>query len=171
MPDDDQRYLPADTTFKRLVVGATGLALAFVVGSAASLERTGPEEVRFAWHWSILPWSLGAGFCVWPFWRLVWSLQERPTRKGKLRLGLYCALLLIIGLAAFLYPSRFGSAVYRSDAFRGLALAGAFLAAGAGLLFALSRALARADARADSQLDAPADTSAGQANSRKPSGH
>jgi hypothetical protein len=145
MLDNKQRYLPADKTFKRVVLAATALALAFVVGSAACVQRGPADQMTFAWHWSVMLWGLGAAASAWPFWRLVWAVQERPTRRTKTQLVLYCIGLLALGLGAFLYPSRFGSVILRSDAFEGLALAAVFLLVGACLLFALSRALSRDD--------------------------
>lgn len=137
------RYLPAEKSFKWIVVLATGLALAGLAGSAAALQPSGASGLQFTWHWSVLAWAAGAGLCAWPFWRLVWAVQDNPSRKNKNRLAVFCAFLLLIGLALFLYPIRFGSQAYRSEAFSGLVLAALFLAGGAALLYALARAFSR----------------------------
>ena len=140
MPAPDEKYLPTDKTFKVIVIGSSGLALATVTGSAAALEHSPGQGLHFAWHWSVLVWSAAAALCAWPFWRLVWAVQECPTRKTKARLLAFCFFLLLLGLGLFLYPMRFTSAAFRSEALVGLALAAVFLGIGAALLCALARA-------------------------------
>ena len=144
MTERDQRPTDGDNLFRRVLIVATGFALAVMIASVGSI-RTGEAGLRFVWHWSVLIWSLAGAFCAWPFWRLVWAVQDKPSSKNKLRLGLFCAFLLALGLAGFLYPLRYTAADYRAELLEGLLFAAIVLGAGAAMLFALARAFARAD--------------------------
>ena len=149
MTENRERCLPGDRVFRRFVVGATALALGAILGSAAALRRTGPDGVGFAWSWAVLAWGAGAAACAWPFWHLVWAVQENPTRRTKILLVCWCAVLLVLGLGAFLYPIRFISPTYRNDVLVGLVVAVFVLAAGAGMLYGLARAFTRDESESE----------------------
>jgi cation transport ATPase len=134
----------SDRQFRRLLILATSLALAVMIASVGSI-RTSGAGLQFVWHWSVLIWSLLGALCAWPFWRLVWAVQDRPSPRNKLRLVLFCALMFALGLAGFLYPLRYAAPAYRSDLIEGLIAAVLVLAAGGAMLYVLGRAFSRAD--------------------------
>ena len=144
MPDPRPAQPNSDQLFRRLLIAATAFALAVMIASVGSI-RPGGDGLRFVWHWPVLIWSALGGLCAWPFWRFVWAVQDRPTPRNKLRLALFCLLMLALGLAGFLYPLRFTNRMYRNDLIAGLALAVLVLSSGGSMLYFLGRAFTRAD--------------------------
>ncbi len=144
MTGPGQQQSDNDAPFRRLLIVATGLALAVMAISVASI-RPGSAGLQFEWRWPALLWGAAAAVCAWPFWRLVWAVQENPSPRNKRRLTLFCGLMLALGLAGFLYPLRFTAPSYRWDLVIGLVVALVVLAAVAVMLYGLARAFARAD--------------------------
>lgn len=144
MPDNPQPTTDSDKLFRRLLIGATAFALGVMIASVGSI-RTSGSGLQFVWHWSVLIWSLLGALCAWPFWHLVWAVQDNPSRSNKLRLALFCVLMLGLGVGGFLYPLRYTAPAYREDLLEGLIAAVLVLSAGGSMLFFLGRAFSRAD--------------------------
>ena len=116
-----------DKLFKRIVVSSTGLGLALMVASLASIRIGKTEGLQFVWHWTILLWMAAAAVWNWRFWNVVWEVQASPTAGAKKKLAVYCGILLAIGLGAFLYPIRFIEQSYLGGISAGLLTAFSFL--------------------------------------------
>jgi hypothetical protein len=125
--NDVDRNLLEDKTFKRVVVFSTGLGLASMLASLAAIRIGKVEGLQFTWHWSIILWMVIATVWNWRFWNVVWLTQTEPTPERKRVLKVYCGILFLIGLAAFLYPIRFIERSYWAGVATGLATAFTFL--------------------------------------------
>ena len=131
--------LMEDKAFRRIVVGSTGLGLSLMIASLASIRIGEQLGLKFTWHWTILIWMAATAFWNSRFWSVVWDVQTHPSPAGKKKLGIYCAILMAIGVAAFLYPVRFISQAYRLDISKGLITAVIFLGCGAWVAWKLVR--------------------------------
>jgi len=112
--------LHQDKVFKRIASWSTGLGLAVMVASLASIQIGTQHGLQFRWHWTVLLWILAALVFNARGWRLVWKLQSNPTPELKRKLRFFCVLLILLGIGAFLYPIRFIAQSYRTDITRGL---------------------------------------------------
>ena len=120
MPHQIIENIGQDRTFRNIVSFSTGLALACMFGSLASLRINRETGLSFQWHWSIVPWMVAGASAAWYFWRLVWAAQTTPTPENKRRLTRFSIALLAMGAGAFLYPIRYVFAGYRNEISLGL---------------------------------------------------
>lgn len=121
-----ENSLYQDTTFRRIVVYSTGLGLALMVASLASIHIS-PAGVNFQWHWSILLWMAATMIFNARLWKLVWQAQANPTPAIRKKLAAHAVVLAVIGAGSFLYPIRFIAEGYLSGVSRGLVTAIVFL--------------------------------------------
>src|SRR3954449_10151520 len=96
-----------EPSFRRIVVGSTGLGLALMFASLASIRMNNSAGLQFTWHWTILLWMIAAAIWNWRFWTVVWRAVANPTPAAKRKLFLYMATLAGFGIGAFLYPIQF----------------------------------------------------------------
>ena len=140
MPHQIIENIGQDRTFRNIVSFSTGLALACMFGSLASLRINRETGLSFQWHWSIVPWMVAGASAAWYFWRLVWAAQTTPTPGNKRRLTRFSIALLAMGAGAFLYPIRYVFAGYRNEISLGLLKAVIFLGVGGWVAYKLGRA-------------------------------
>lgn len=114
------RPLHQDPAFKRIASWSTGLGLAAMVASLASIQIGSGHGLQFRWHWTVLLWIIAAIVFNARGWNLVWKLQANPSPEIKRKLKTFCVLLLLLGCGAFLYPIRFIAQSYRTDITQGL---------------------------------------------------
>jgi hypothetical protein len=141
----DKTSLYQDSSFRRIVVSSTGLGLACMLGSVASVRISRGAGLQFGWHWSIL--VLAAAVMLWNgrFWRVVWQLQEQPGPDLKRKLGIHLGVLLLLGIGSFLYPIRFIEQGYWNGILRGLFTAVAFLGTMVWLIYKCGKGLNEID--------------------------
>ena len=140
MPHQIIENIGQDRTFRNIVAVSTGLALASMFASLASLKIERETGLSFRWHWGILPWTMAGAAAAWYFWRLVWAAQSIPSPENKKRLTRFSFVLIAMGAGAFLYPIRYVFAGYRNEISTGLIKAVIFLAVGAWVAYKLARA-------------------------------
>ena len=129
-----------DRTVFRIIIGCLSLAFSVLV---ASLETVRPAPFGFSFHvsWNTLL-TLGvAAVIVVPCFRTLFLSRHASRRKAAL------AIVVMIGLASFLYPLRFVPTTKFGDIFIGLAIAVGALSMIGRCLFAINQFL-NADQRA-----------------------
>src|SRR6266566_1501435 len=120
---------------RRIMVLSSSVACGF---AAASLEALQPD---FSFHVSgktPVAFAVGAAL-VWIYWRIIFSASKAP-RQNRLRFTA-SALLILAGVAGFLYPLRFIAPNNYADVLIGLAIAFGVLSGVAGLLLYCKRFL------------------------------
>lgn len=121
----------------RIMIGSSCLAAGFVV---ASLEALRPNFLFKISVRTVLAF-LGGSMLLYIYWRIILHSSQTP---GQRRLRQTSSLLLVVGgLAAFLYPIRFIAPNSFGEVGVGLVMAFAGLSAVAMLLFACKRFLDR----------------------------
>jgi hypothetical protein len=135
-----------------IMIAGTAIAFGFM---AASLEALRSSPSGFSFQISartFFAFVLGAA-AVFPFWKIVFNLVS-GNRQRKRHI---CAalLLLLIGVAAFLYPTRFVPKEKLKDLYTGLAFAVCALSMLAGLLVVIGRFF-----EADGRGETPSNTQA-----------
>jgi len=120
-----------------MVLG-TAIAFGCLVASLEAL-RSSPSGMSFQISLrTLLAFALGAA-AVFPFWKIVFNLVSRNRQRSR---HVWAALLLLlIGVAAFLYPSRFVPSEKLHDMYIGLIFAVCALSLLAGLLVMIGRFL------------------------------
>lgn len=109
------------------MVASTGLGIACMLGSLASVRITRSNGLEFVWHWSIL--LVAAAGVVWNsrFWRAVWETQRSSNPQAQRRLIVHLVALVLLGAGSFLYPIRFIEQSYWNGILKGLLTAVTFL--------------------------------------------
>ena len=134
-----------DKTLRRIMVGSTGLGLAFMLASVAAVQFGRTKNLDFQWHWSIVAVvTLGIAWNAW-FWKLIWRAYDDPesSQRGKL-VGAF-ALLFALGAGTFIYPVRFVASSFRPEISLGLVTAIVFLSVMFTLIYKLGRGFVNAD--------------------------
>lgn len=149
----EKTSLYQDRTFKRIVVASTGLGLACMLASVAAIRIGHGTGLSFGWHWSIVVVTLSVVLWNWRFWDLLWALQEEATEKKKRKLGVHLGILLLLGIACFLYPIRFIAQGYMNGIVKGLLTAGSFLGTMFWLIYKSGKALGEIDATEIQRLE------------------
>jgi hypothetical protein len=141
----ENESLYQDSLFRRIVVTSTGLGLACMLGSVAAIQIGKGTGLQFRWHWTILVFA--AAVVIWNsrFWKVLWELQESPTRKARRKLGLHLAILLLLGAGSFVYPVRFVEQSYWNGIARGLVTAVTFLGTMLWLIYKCGKGLTEID--------------------------
>ncbi|HVK59722.1 MAG TPA: hypothetical protein VM735_13135, partial [Candidatus Kapabacteria bacterium] len=134
-----------DKTFRRIVVGSTGLGLVFMFASLAAVQFGKNAGLEFKWHWSIAVVILVTGYWNARFWRIVWAAQENPGGTFRRKLMTSFAFLFGLGFATFLYPMRFVAPQHHLEISGGLLTAIIFLGITGMLIYKVGRAFVRAD--------------------------
>lgn len=134
-----------DKTFRRIVVGSTGLGIAAMLASVAAVQIGKTRGLSFSWHWSVAVVMAVGVLWNWRFWNLIWQAQEGEVPNLKMKLGMHFAVLFALGLGTFLYPIRFVSAEYHVGISKGLVTAVLFLGTMGWLIFKLGRGFLKAD--------------------------
>lgn len=144
---ESEKSLFQDKMLRKIVTGSTGLGLALMFASLASIQFGNGHGLRFRWHWTILLWMAAAAVWNSRFWKALWQIQETPAPSPRLRkkVTVYSWILLLMGLGAFLYPIRFIAETYRADIGRGLITAALFLGTLVWMVFRFGRAFIQAD--------------------------
>jgi hypothetical protein len=134
-----------DTKLRAITVASTGLGFACMVGSLAAV-RMNKGGFQMQWHWSIV--IVAAVAFIWNsrLWKAIWQLQEDASAKAKRRLAFHLAVLVALGLGAFLYPLSFAEADFRHDAMKGLMIAAPALGIVCLLLYTVGRGFKEVDA-------------------------
>lgn len=119
-----------------VIIVGTAIGFAFM---AASLEALRSSPSGFSFQISartFLAFILG-GVAVFPFWKIVFNLVSgNRQRKRHVVAALF---LLLIGIAAFLYPTRFVPKEKLKDLYTGLSIAVCALSGVASLLIMAGR--------------------------------
>ncbi|MGV3773141.1 MAG: hypothetical protein ACO1QB_09590 [Verrucomicrobiales bacterium] len=116
-----------DSTFRSIVVFSTGLGVAFLLGSLASIGMNNGGGFQFRWSWSILAVIAAGALWNWRFWKLIWAKLEQPEQKGIGKLIFHVSMLALLGFGSFLYPLRFADAANWFSISKGLVTAILFL--------------------------------------------
>jgi hypothetical protein len=132
---------------QRIIKLGTAIGFGCMVASLEAL-RSNPGGISFQITWrTFAVFALGAA-AMFPFWRVVFNLVSGNRQRSR---HVWAALLvLLIGIGAFLYPSRFVPAEKLRDMYIGLAIAVCALSIVAYLLITIGKFLER-----DSQNTAP----------------
>lgn len=128
-----------------------------MVASLASIQIGKPHGLQFRWHWTVLIWIFAALIFNARGWNIVWKLQDSPSPELKRRLKIFCALLILLGFGAFLYPIRFIAQSYRTDITQGLLTAIIPLAGIGWFIYRFGKGFMEQD---DAQLNKPGESSA-----------
>jgi hypothetical protein len=134
-----------DKTFRRIVVGSTGLGIAAMLASVAAVQIGKTRGLSFSWHWSVAVVMVVGALWNWRFWSLIWQAQDGQVPNLKLKLGMHFGVLFALGLGTFLYPIRFVSAEYHLGISRGLVTAVLFLGTMGWLIYKLGRGFLNGD--------------------------
>lgn len=137
--------LTEDKTFRRVVVGSTGLGIALMLASLAAVQFGKSNGLQFKWHWSIAVVMILGAFWNWRFWNVVWNAEEAPEGTRRRRIIVAFTFLFALGLGTFLYPMRFVASEYHLGISRGLVTAIVFLATMLWLIYKLGRGFIEAD--------------------------
>jgi hypothetical protein len=137
--------LSQDRTFRKVVVGSTGLGIALMLASLAAVQFGKSSGLQFQWHWSIAVVMVLGAFWNWRFWNVVWAAQDAPDGKLRGRLMTAFAFLFALGIGTFLYPMRFVASEHHLGISRGLVTAVLFLGILFWLLYKLGRGFLDAD--------------------------
>ena len=140
-----EKSLFQDKMLRKIVTGSTGLGLALMFASLASIQFGNGHGLRFRWHWSILLWMTAAALWNSRFWKALWQVQETPTLRLRKKVTTYSWIVLLTGRGALLYPIRFISETYWADIGRGLVTAARFLGTLVWMVFRFGRAFIQAD--------------------------
>lgn len=119
LPDPLER----NPMFRGVVVGSSALGMGALLASL-TVVRHGEAGLEFHWSWlAVAAFVAGAALAA-GFWRLVfhWS-AARDHAANRRKVMLASGLLLVLAVAAFLYPLRFVAAERRNDVLIGLAVA------------------------------------------------
>jgi hypothetical protein len=137
--------LTQDKTFRRIVVGSTGLGIAFMLASLAAVQFGKAQGLQFQWHWSIaLVMLLGVAW-NWHFWNLLWRAQEAEDAGSRRKLMFSFAQLFALGAGTFLYPVRFVASEHQLEISYGLITALLFLVVMFWVIFKVARAFSAAN--------------------------
>jgi hypothetical protein len=123
-----------DRTVFRIIIGSLSLAFSVLI---ASLETVRPAPFGFSFRisWNTLVTLAGAAVIVVPCFRTLFLSRHASRRKAAL------AMVVMIGLASFLYPLRFVPSAKFGEIFIGLAIAVGALSLVGGCLLAINRFL------------------------------
>ncbi len=123
---------------RRIMIAGTAIGFGFM---AASLEALRPSPNGFTFQITartFLAFALGVAAVI-PFWKVAFGLVTgNRTRSRHVWAAL---LLLVVGVAAFLYPTRFVPSEKRHDLYIGLVLAVFALSVLASILVMIGRFL------------------------------
>lgn len=131
--------------FLRIAMFSTALGVGVVAASLYSLRKT-PSGLGFELTiGSVVAFIIGAA-AGWWYWRMVGKLvlasaEGSTERRAKLRI--YSAVLIILGIAAFLYPIRFVPPENVREVVAGLGMAFLVLTGVALVLWQIKRFLDR----------------------------
>ncbi len=116
-----------------------------MLASVAAVQIGKTRGLSFGWHWSVAVVMVAGALWNWRFWNVIWEAQDGNAPKLKLKLGMYFAILMALGLGTFLYPIRFVSAEYHLGISRGLVTAVLFLGTMGWLIYKLGRGFLNMD--------------------------
>lgn len=131
---------------QRIIKVGTAIGFGCMV---ASLESLRSDSTGFSFQITARTFlAFILGFAVmFPFWKIVFNLVSGNRQRSRHVWG--ALLLLLIGAAAFLYPSRFVPAEKLHDMYIGLALAVCAISLVAWLIFTTGRFLEHSGEDAD----------------------
>jgi hypothetical protein len=123
---------------RRIMVGGTAIGFGFMVASLEAL-RSSSSGFSFQITWrTCVAFVLGATALV-PFWKIVFGLVSGDRTRSR---HVWAALLfLLIGVAAFLYPTRYVPSEKLPELYTGFFLAVCTLSLLAGILIVIGRFL------------------------------
>jgi hypothetical protein len=120
---------------RRIMVAGTAIGFGFMAASLEALHSGFTFQIT--WR-TFAAFILGTAVVV-PFWKVVFGLVTGNRARSR---HVWTALLfLLIGIGAFLYPSRFVPAEKRPELYTGLVIAACALGTGAILLVIIGRFL------------------------------
>ena len=142
----DKSSIYQDGVFRKIVVGSTGLGLACMLGTAASVQISKGAGLEFGWHWTTIVVAAAVIFWNMRFWKLLWELQEKHSPKTRQKLSLHLVILALLGIGSFLYPIRFIEESHWDGILRGLVTAFSFIGTLLWLIYRFGKGFAEIDA-------------------------
>ncbi len=135
-----------ETDFRSILSSSCALALMGIVAAVASIKITDLEGFHVDFDLTTLLWMALAALFNWGMWKAVWEVADRPTHQAKIRVGVYGATLIAIGIFGFLYPLRYLARNKLPDISFGLVVAVFFLGGVATAMYFVARGFKYADA-------------------------